>query len=71
MTPLQALQTATVNAAELLQMQNKLGTLQVNAYADLLGVQDDPSKNIRSLSHVLFVMKNGRIIYNPKVPTSQ
>jgi imidazolonepropionase-like amidohydrolase len=65
MTPLQALQTATIRAAELLGMQNKLGVLAPDAFADLIAVAGDPTRDVKVLANVKFVMKDGKVYPGP------
>lgn len=60
MTPMQAIQSATSNAADLLGKSN-LGSLQPGKYADIIAVSGDPLENIRLLENVKFVMKEGKI----------
>ena len=60
MTPLQAIQTSTINAAELMQIEDR-GTLKVGMLADIIGVQGDPIQNITILESVPFVMKAGKV----------
>ena len=62
LTPLQALQTATVRAAELLQQAGELGCLAVGAHADLIAVPGDPLGDIGVLQRVDFVMKGGTVV---------
>lgn len=62
LTPLQALQTATVNAAELLQMPADIGLLEPGHYADIIAINGDPLKDIASIDKVVFVMKGGKIV---------
>jgi imidazolonepropionase-like amidohydrolase len=62
MTPLAALQTATLNAADLMNWANHVGSLEPGKWADMIAVQGDPLKDIRLLQHVQFVMKSG-IVY--------
>ncbi len=62
MTPTQAIQTATTTAAELLDQQGKIGELKVGAFADIIAVKGDATKNISILSNVKFVMKDG-VVY--------
>jgi imidazolonepropionase-like amidohydrolase len=62
LTPLQALQTATTSAAELLQMSKDLGTLEPERYADVIAINGDPLKDIASINKVVFVMKGGKVI---------
>jgi len=64
LTPLQALQTATVNAAALLQMSNNIGSLEPGHYADVVAVNGDPLKDIGAMEKVVFVMKGGKVIRN-------
>ena len=59
MTPEQALRAATVSAAELLGWSDKVGTLEVGKYADIIAVPGDPATSIAGLSNVGFVMKGG------------
>lgn len=64
MTPLGIIQAATVNAAELLGWQNRIGTIEASKYADLIAVTGDPVQDITELEHVRFVMKGGRVVKN-------
>ncbi len=59
MTPLQALQTATVNAAALLGWSDRVGSLEAGYFADLVAVDGDPLVDIRAVQRVRFVMKGG------------
>jgi imidazolonepropionase-like amidohydrolase len=61
MTPMQAIQSATRNAADLLGKSELLGSLQPGKYADIIAVTGDPLENIRLLEDVKFVMKEGKI----------
>jgi imidazolonepropionase-like amidohydrolase len=64
LTPLQALQTATVNAAELLRMSDNIGSLEPGHYADVIAIDGDPLKDIAAVDKVVFVMKGGKVIRN-------
>jgi imidazolonepropionase-like amidohydrolase len=64
MTPMQAIQAATVNAAELLGWQNRLGAIEPGKLADIIAVAGDPLKDVRVLEDVAFVMKDGVICKN-------
>ncbi len=59
-SPLQALQTATINAAALLS-QPMLGELKAGNYADIIAVITDPLKDIKALENVQWVMKDGKV----------
>ncbi len=61
MTPMQAIQSATSSAADLLGKPDLLGSLQPGKYADIIAVSGDPLENIRVLENVKFVMKEGKI----------
>lgn len=61
MTPAQAIQSATITGARLLDMENMLGTIQPNAFADMIAVKGNPLQNITLLQHVQWVMKNGQV----------
>jgi imidazolonepropionase-like amidohydrolase len=61
MTPAQALHSANMNAAEMLGMQDKIGSLEPGKYADIVGVPGDPMTDIHQLEHVNFVMKGGSV----------
>jgi len=61
MTPLQAIQSATRNAADLIGKSDVLGSLQPGEYADIIAVSGNPLEGIRLLENVKFVMKEGKI----------
>jgi imidazolonepropionase-like amidohydrolase len=61
MTPMQAIQSATSNAADLLGKSSLLGSLKPGKYADIIAVSSDPLADVRALEHVSFVMKEGKI----------
>jgi len=61
MTPMQVIQTATVNAADLLGRSDSIGSIKPGVAADVIAVDGDPIANIRVLEDVKFVMKDGRI----------
>jgi imidazolonepropionase-like amidohydrolase len=64
MTPMQAIQASTGRAAELLEMQGKVGTITPGAYADVIAVTSDPLREVSALKSVAFVMKDGEV-YKP------
>lgn len=61
MTPMQAIRSATVNAADAMGLAGQVGELSPGAYADLVAVAEDPLADIRALERISFVMKGGRI----------
>src|SRR5258707_3320224 len=61
MTPAQAIRSATANAAELLGMQNDVGSIAPGKYADLVAVKGDPLSDITLLQKIDFVMKGGEV----------
>src|SRR5580704_8514295 len=71
MTPLAALQTATLNAADLMSWTNHIGSLEAGKWADIIAVNGDPLKDIRLLQHVKFVMKSGVIFKNQNGAAAQ
>lgn len=64
MTPMQAIQAATVNAATLLGWQDRVGALAPGLFADLIAVEGDPLADIHLLQKVTLVMKGGEIVRN-------
>jgi imidazolonepropionase-like amidohydrolase len=62
LTPLQAIQAATVNAADLLGWSGKVGSLEPGAWADMVAVDGDPVKDVTTLERVKFVMKGGEVV---------
>ncbi|QQS46829.1 MAG: amidohydrolase family protein [Acidobacteriota bacterium] len=62
MTPLQAIQTSTLNASKLLGMEDKLGTIEAGKLADLIAVDGDPTRDVTQLERVKWVMKEGKVI---------
>jgi imidazolonepropionase-like amidohydrolase len=64
MTPLQAIQSATINGADLLGWSDKVGTIEAGKWADVIAVEGDPLKDVTALQHVHFVMKGGQVYKN-------
>ena len=64
MKPLDAIQAATVNAADLLGWAGKIGVLETGHYADLIAVSGDPVSDVRALESVKFVLKGGAVVRN-------
>ena len=65
MTPLQAIQAATVNAGDALGRAKDVGTIAVGRYGDLVGVVGDPLTDVRLLESPAFVMKGGAVVRRP------
>ena len=61
MTPMEAIQAATVNAAELLGWPGDVGAIESGMYADIIAVRGNPLGDIRELEDVRFVMKGGEV----------
>ncbi len=68
MTPMQAIQSATSRAADLLDMKGRIGVIAPGAYADVVAVSGDPLSNIKILENVGFVMKDGKVFKNELEP---
>ena len=66
MTPMQAIQSATVKAAELLGMTGQIGVIAAGAHADLMAVRGDPLADVAALAEVEFVMKDGKVFKESK-----
>jgi len=62
MTPMQAIQSATINAADLIGKPSQFGSLRAGKFADIIAVDGDPIADIHQLEHVSFVMKEG-VVY--------
>ncbi len=63
MTPMQAIQSATIRAAELLGKEKMLGAIAAGRFADLVAVKENPLANITALEHIALVMKDGKIVH--------
>ena len=64
MTPLQAIQAATVTAARALDQEKNVGQIQIGKFGDIIGVAGDPLTDVTVLEHVAFVMKGGDVVKN-------
>ncbi len=64
MTPMQAIQTATTVASELLRWSDKVGSVEPGKFADIIAVSGDPLSDITELERVKFVMKDGVVYKN-------
>jgi imidazolonepropionase-like amidohydrolase len=64
MTPLAAIQSATVNAADLMGWSDKVGSIEPGKFADIIAVDGDPIKDVTTLEHVKLVVKGGVVYKN-------
>ncbi len=71
MTPMQALQAASINAATLLKKENDIGSIKVGAFADIIAVKGNPLEDISVLENVAFVMKGGQSVKNLDRPAHE
>lgn len=71
MRPLAALQTATLNAADLMNWTSHVGSLDPGKWADIIAVSGDPLRDVRLLQNVQFVMKSGVVYKSASGTTSQ
>jgi len=62
LTPLAAIQAATINAADLLGWSDRIGTLEPGKYADMIAVEGDPLKDVTTLEKVKQVLKGGEVV---------
>jgi imidazolonepropionase-like amidohydrolase len=70
MTPLAAIQSGTLNAADLMGWTDKVGSLEPGKWADVIAVKGDPLADVRILQHVPFVMKSGVIYKDEAQPAA-
>lgn len=64
MKPIEALQAATINGAELLGMADQIGSIESGKYADIIALAGNPLSDPTALEHVVFVMKGGEVFKN-------
>jgi imidazolonepropionase-like amidohydrolase len=69
LSPVQALQAGTVNAAELMGWSDRVGVIRKDMLADMVAVKGDPLSDVRLLQHVQFVMKDG-VVYKDEISAS-
>jgi imidazolonepropionase-like amidohydrolase len=68
MTPLEAIRSATRNAAAALGREKDVGAIAVGRYGDLVAVTGDPTNNVRLLENVDAVVKGGALVPRAQVP---
>lgn len=61
MKPMDAIRSATITASELLRMENQIGTIEAGKFADVIAVEGNPADDIKALTRVVFVMKDGKV----------
>ena len=64
LTPLQSIQAATINAADLLGWSDKIGAVEPGKWGDIIAVDGDPLQDVTTLERVKFVMKGGEVVKN-------
>jgi imidazolonepropionase-like amidohydrolase len=64
-TPMEAIRSATLAAAELLGWQDRVGALEAGRFADLIAVDRDPLEDVNALTDVAVVMKGGKVVKRP------
>ena len=64
MAPMDAIQSATSRAAEMLDMKGEIGVIAPGAFAEVIAVTGDPLRDVGELEHVRFVMQNGTVFKN-------
>jgi imidazolonepropionase-like amidohydrolase len=64
LSPLQSIQAATINAADLLGWSGKVGAIEPGKWADIIAVDGDPLQDVTTMEHVKFVMKGGDVVKN-------
>lgn len=64
LTPTQAIQAATVNAADLLGWSDRIGSIEAGRFADIIAVSGNPLNDVTELERVRFVMKGGMVVKN-------
>ena len=62
MPAIETIQSATITNAKILQMENEIGQIKKGFFADIIAVDDNPTKKIETMENVVFVMKNG-VVY--------
>ncbi len=70
LTPMQAIQAATINAATLMGWNDRVGSIATGKYADIIAVQGDPLTDVGRFRKVAFVMKGGSVVVGPVQPAS-
>lgn len=61
MPAMETIQSATITNAKILAMENEIGQIKKGFFADIIAVDEDPTQNIKTMEHVVFVMKDGKV----------
>ncbi|CAL2104444.1 Amidohydrolase [Tenacibaculum sp. 190130A14a] len=61
MPAIEAIQSATITNAKILEMENEIGKIEKGFFADIIAVNEDPTEKISTMENVVFVMKNGEV----------
>ncbi len=64
MPAMEAIQSATITPARILNMESETGQIAPGFFADIIAVKEDPTKNIKTMEEVIFVMKEGKVYKN-------
>ena len=67
MTPLQAIRASTIEAATLLGWRDRVGSIAVGKFADIVALEEDPQQDVTALTRLQFVMKGGQVVRNTLV----
>jgi imidazolonepropionase-like amidohydrolase len=65
MPPMEAIKAATLNAADLLELSNNIGSIEAGKAADIIAVDKDPTREVRTLERMRFVMRGGVVYVGP------
>ena len=61
MPAMETIQSATITNAKILKLENEIGQIKKGFFADIIAVNEDPTKNINTMENVVFVMKDGEV----------
>jgi imidazolonepropionase-like amidohydrolase len=65
MTPMEAIRSATVTAAELIGWRDRVGAIEPGLFADLIAIEGDPLSDVELLNDVAVVVKGGEVVLGP------
>jgi imidazolonepropionase-like amidohydrolase len=64
MTPMQAIRSATIDAADLMGWKDRIGSIKAGKFADIIAVDKDATADVTVLTSVAFVMKGGQVVHS-------